>query len=93
MRNKFYTALLLPLLLIALPACAANWRESLPPGARVDVQHQGKTNRGLFVLATSEEIVITTRRDGLPLHPAIRHRPRYRPRNRVAGARLLRQCH
>ena len=55
--------------LLALPSFAAapDWREAtakLTPGMRVEVQHQGKVERGLFALVNGSEIVITTAAKG-----------------------------
>ncbi len=56
-------------ILLAIPAFAAppDWTAAtakLTPGMRVEVQHQGKLEHGIFALANGSEIVITTSASG-----------------------------
>ena len=45
--------------------CAdADWTSRLVPGQRIEIQHGGKVDRGLFALANSREIVMTTVNNG-----------------------------
>ena len=63
MRNRLLIALLL-----AVPvAFASEWSEvseKLTPGNRVEVQHKGKFERGVYALSNANEIVITTKASG-----------------------------
>lgn len=63
MRNR----LGLLMIVTAALASAAEWRDAtatLTPGMRIEVQHEGKVERGLFVLVNGSEIVITTAAKG-----------------------------
>lgn len=62
------------LLLVTSTIAAADWRDAtsrLIPGQRIEVQHNGKRDRGLFALATGSEILITTSGRGSISIPAV----------------------
>jgi hypothetical protein len=55
------------LILTAAPLIAGppdDWRTKLVAGQRIEVEHGGKLDRGIYALSNLNEIVITTSRNG-----------------------------
>jgi hypothetical protein len=59
MRNTFCGLIVLISGVSGISA-ADDWRAKLMPGQRLEVQHGGKIDRGIYTLCNANEIVITT---------------------------------